>query len=104
MKKIKKHELVDDKNNYAYKCLKCGGKLIQDDHGSSWDNLSLDRMELQHCPNCEITYEYYYGLDCVGYDEDGESFTMRFTNDPFNDYIGVLETGDNWNIIDAVAV
>lgn len=90
MKTVAKYHLASDESKYAYKCLKCGGWLEPQDIGSAWDNLDLDRMEIQHCSKCGKTYEYYYSLDFIQYIplEAGQQKRLFFKNDPDSRLIG----------------
>jgi len=103
MTKIKKVELVSDESKYAYKCMKCGAELEQDDHGGSWDNISLDRMEIQHCSKCGKMFEYYYSLDCIQCEGEEKQETVLFTNSPDNDYIEIGDVTGEWKLPEEVS-
>ena len=77
-KRFKKVDLVADENKYAFKCLKCGEELEQEDLGTAWDNMSLDKLEQHYCPNCDITFEYYYSLDCIQYNSEDDVSGNRY--------------------------
>ena len=100
MKKMMKKEFVSDETKYAYKCMKCGATLEQTDGADCWDNLDLDRLERHYCPNCDVTFEYYYSLDSIQCNDETEGKSiLTFSNKPGDEHVALRSVDGEWNLL-----